>query len=113
VAFKERFLGQLRPLTTNITTLFTVPTGKTVIINNVVIANTDTQAQEFSLYIDNVGNQVYDSDNVLYDQREVNKTERTLSLKGFWVIEGPGSFAVKSFSVGDLTFSAFGAEVDA
>lgn len=108
MAFKEKFLGQERPNTTDVHILYSSPEGTRTIVKHIQVANAGLSQGKVRVYLDNNGQSISGT-------LQINTSIPAGSSKSFpvfWVIEGEGSLMVQVFdSLAATSITAYGAEV--
>jgi hypothetical protein len=110
MATNYRVLGQLAPLGTTATDLYTVPAGKQSVISTLIVCNRATTAASYRIAIRPAGSTLTNSQYIAYDVAVGggDSTNLTLGLS----LEATDVITVYA-STANLSFSAFGAELDA
>ena len=112
MAIRERMLGQLRPADLNAATLYTKPSDKIAICKSIFVCNTTANPRVFRVFVDNTGSGTYDQTTALfYDVAIAANT--TTQITAFIALSTTGGrIGVRTDAANELTFTAFGAEID-
>ena len=109
MATRYKVLGQVAPSATTATNLYTVPSLKEAVISTLVVANRGESAASFRIMIRPAGESLANKHYIAYDVAVglLDSTTLTLgiTLTATDVLEVYASSA-------NLTFSAFGSEID-
>jgi glucose-6-phosphate dehydrogenase assembly protein OpcA len=109
MATTYKVLGQVATAATTDTTLYTVPTAKAAIVSTIVVANRGTSSPTFRIAIRVGGATLANQHYVAYDVLIGANDSTTLTL-GI-TLSASDVITVRS-SDANITFSAFGSEVD-
>jgi hypothetical protein len=109
MATRYKVLGQSAPSATTATTLYTVPSLKETIISTIVVANRDATAAAFRLAVRPAGATLANEHYLAYDVAVGAGDSTTLTLG----ITLSASDVITIYaSNANLSFSAFGSEID-
>ena len=109
MATRYKVLGQAAPSATTATTLYTVPSGKDVIISTLVIANRAGAAASYRIAVRPNAATLADEHYLAYDVAVGALDSTTLTLG---ITLSVGDIVTIYASTANLSFSAFGSEVD-
>lgn len=109
MATRYKVLGQVAPDATTDTTLYTVPAGKDAIISTLVVANRSASGRTYRVAVRPGGASLANEHYVAYDVAVGAGDSTTLTL-GI-TLTATDVMAVYA-STADLSFSAFGSEID-
>jgi hypothetical protein len=102
-----KILGQVAPSATTESALYTVPTGKSAIVNTFTVCNRSATAATFRLSFDQGGGGTANKDYVYYDLAIAGNDNFTATV-GYTLAAGDVMYVYAS--TGNLSFSAFGLE---
>ena len=110
MATTYKVLGQSAPSATTDTTLYTVPASKAAIISTIVIANRDSASATFSIAVRPAGATIANQHYIAYGV-SVGANDSTALTLG--VTLATTDVVTVYASSANLSFNAFGSEVDA
>lgn len=105
-----KVLGQVAPSATTTTTLYTVPSAKSVVISTISIVNRGAATESFRVAIRPGGAALSDEHWIIYDSSIA--ANDTLFISVGATMAATDVLEVYN-SLGNLSYSAFGSEVDA
>jgi glucose-6-phosphate dehydrogenase assembly protein OpcA len=106
---RYKVLGQVAPAATTDTTLYTVPAGKETVVSTIVVANRGASSFTFRIAVRPAGASLANQHYVAFDVTVAQSDSSTLTL-GI-TLTATDVITVRASSA-DLTFSAFGSEMD-
>lgn len=109
MATRYKVLGQVAPAAETDTTLYTVPALTETIISTLVVANRDVSATTFRVAVRPAGATLTNQHYLAYDVAvgALDSTTLTLGI----TLAATDVITIRSFS-SDVSFSAFGSEID-
>lgn len=110
MATTYKVLGQSAPSATTDTTLYTVPASKAAIVSTIVIANRDSSSATFRIAVRPAGASIANQHYIAYGV-SVGANDSTALTLG--VTLATTDVITVYASSANLTFNAFGSEVDA
>lgn len=110
MATTYKVLGQSAPSATTDTTLYTVPSAKAAIVSTIVVANRDSTAASFRIAIRPAGAAIANQHYIAYGVT-VGANDSTALTLG--VTLATTDVVTVYASTANLSFNAFGSEVDA
>lgn len=109
MALSNKRLGASRPADTNNATLYTVPTGVSVVVTAIRICNTTGTAATARLFLVPSGGTADQSTAIYYDYSV--PANSTIADDGKHVLEAGGTIQVRVGTGSAITFTASGVEV--
>jgi hypothetical protein len=109
MATAYKVLGQVAPGATTDTTLYTAPAGKQAVISTLIVANRGAASTSFRIAIRPGGAALANQHYVAFDVTVMNADATTLTLG---ITLSPTDVITVRGGSADLTFSAFGSEID-
>ena len=110
MAVLSKLLAQVRPLDTAQTDFFSPIADTSVIIKTIVVCNTTTSAEKFSIW-QNEAEAVYADQNALYRNVPI-PAETTVQIDGYFATDQVAAEFGVQVSTGDtITFTMYGAEI--
>ena len=108
--FQEKNLGQLRPSSTTNQTIYTVPSGITVVVKSIVIANTAATAAKYRLFQCETGATFDQTTALAFDVELASGAKDVINLFSPSHTEA-ATFGVGTDSANALTFTLYGVEI--
>jgi hypothetical protein len=109
MATTYQVLGQVAPSATTATTLYTVPTGKQVVVSTLVVANRAATNASYRIAVRPAGATLSNEHYIAYDVTVGASDSTTLTLG---ITLGVADVITIYASSADLSFSAFGSTID-
>jgi glucose-6-phosphate dehydrogenase assembly protein OpcA len=104
-----KVLGQVAPSATTATTLYTVPSAKQAVVSTIVVANRNASGQLYRIAVRPAGATLANQHYVAYDVTVAGGDSSTLTLG---ITLATGDIITVYAGNADLSFSAFGSEID-
>jgi len=118
MAEKSSQLGQIRPNGLTAVTIITPRDPRTIIvIETILVCNTDTAGAKFSIYHDDDG-EIYDETTaIFFEEQSAGKETKIIAFSGGLAIRGKtfndsgGNLAVQTSKANAFTFTIYGKKV--
>lgn len=109
MASAYKILGQSKPSTTAVATLYTVPASTQAIVSTITATNLTGAATDISIYVVPAAGTAADSNAIVY---QASLAAETLQGFTFGITLGAAdSLQVKTETANNITFQAFGQEI--
>jgi hypothetical protein len=109
MATRYKVLGQVAPDATTDTTLYTAPAGKDTVVSTIVVANRGASSFAYRIAVRPGGATLSNEHYIAYDVTVAQADSSTLTLG---ITLSPSDVITVRATSGDLTFVAFGSEID-
>lgn len=107
----ERQLGQVRPVNTSNTVLYTPRADIIGVVTSIIVVNTNAGTLNFRLFHDADGTTYDQTTAIAWDEAITFNALRILTFDGGIAVTEGGNLACRSSAANDLTFTAYGYEL--